>query len=84
MIDGKKIIALCITKINEDASRKFITALNNSLPSEDCRLMVYATCSELFWNTPMESGESAVFDLLDFDAADIIVIFVEKSKTSRS
>lgn len=83
MIDVKKIIALCITKINEDASRKFITALNNSLPSEDCRLMVYATCSELFWNTPMESGESAVFDLLDFDAADIIVIFVEKIKNKQ-
>ena len=83
MIDGKKIIALCITKINEDASRKFITAFNNSLPSEDCRLMVYATCSELFWNTPMESGESAVFDLLDFDAADIIVIFVEKIKNKQ-
>ena len=83
MIDGKKIIALCITKINEDSSRKFITALNNSLPSEDCRLMVYATCSELYWNTPMESGESAIFDLIDFDAADIVVVFVEKIKNKQ-
>lgn len=83
MIDGKKIIALCITKINEDASRKFITAFNNSLPSEDCRLMVYATCSELYWNTPMESGESAVFDLLDFETADIVVIYAEKIKNKQ-
>ncbi|MDE7194903.1 MAG: GGDEF domain-containing protein, partial [Oscillospiraceae bacterium] len=83
MIKGKKIIALCIPKINEDSSRKFITALNNSLPSEDCRLMVYATCSELFWNTPMESGESAIYDLLDFETADIIVIFVEKIKNKQ-
>ena len=80
MIDGKKIIALCIPRINDDSSRKFITALNNSLPSEDCRLMVFATCSELFWNTPMESGESAIYDMLDFNAADIVVVFVEKIK----
>lgn len=83
MIDGKKIIALCTTKINEDTSRKFITALNNSLPSEDCRLMVYATCSELYWNTPMEDGESAVFDLLDLDMADVVVIYVERIKNKR-
>lgn len=83
MIDGKKIIALCISKINEDSSRKFITALNNSLVSEDCRLMVYATCSELFWNTPIESGESAIYDLLDFDVTDIVVIFVEKIKNKQ-
>lgn len=83
MIDGKKIIALCISKINEDSSRKFITALNNSLPSENYRLMVYATCSELFWNTPIESGESAIYDLLDFDVTDIVVIFVEKIKNKQ-
>ncbi len=45
--------------------------------------MVYATCSELYWNTPMESGESAIFDLIDFDAADIVVVFVEKIKNKQ-
>lgn len=83
MIDEKKIIALCIPKINDDSSRKFITALNNSLPSDDCRLMVFATCSELFWGTPMETGESAIYDMLDYDTADIVVVFVEKIKNKQ-
>lgn len=80
MINGKRIIALCIPKINEDSSRKFIVALNNSLPGEDCRLMVFATCSELFYGVSTEAGEIAVYDLLDFDFVDIVVICVEKIK----
>ncbi|MBD5129543.1 MAG: GGDEF domain-containing protein [Ruminococcaceae bacterium] len=80
MINGKRIIALCIPKINDDSSRKFIVALNNSLPFEDCRLMVFATCSELFFGTTTEDGEMCVYDLLDLDYVDVVVICVEKLK----
>lgn len=80
MINGKKIVALCIPRINESCCHSFITALNRNLPSDDYRLLVFATGTFLYWNTPSEKGESAIFDLINYDNVDIIVIFEEKIK----
>ncbi|MBQ8614720.1 MAG: GGDEF domain-containing protein [Ruminiclostridium sp.] len=78
MLYGKKVVALCIAKISDETSIEFITALNKILAENDINLFVYATCEDLFWNTPGEKGEAGIFKLIDYNYIDAVVIFDEK------
>ena len=78
MINGYKIIALCINRVHDDESSKVVTALNKQLVQKGYRLFVYGVCSDLYWGRPDEQGEAAVFDLIDYDVIDALVVYEEK------
>ena len=54
--------------------------MQKCLPSPEWRLMVFATSTDLFWRTSEEAGQAAVFDLINYDITDAVVIFGEKIK----
>ena len=80
MINGRKIIALCINRVHDDESNKVVTALNRQVTRMGHRLFVYGVCSDLFWDRPDEKGEASVFDLINYDVIDAMVIYEEKIK----
>ncbi len=80
MIGNKKLVACCCSRVNDDACHKLITLLSQSLAAHDYKLFVYSTCSDLFWNNASEMGEKTVFELIDFDVVDAVVVFSEKIK----
>lgn len=75
MYRGSSIIALCIPKAYEHT--EFVAELNESLLEYGYRLVIYHTCSDLYWNTESDMVEKTVFDLIDFDVIDAIVIYEE-------
>ncbi|MBQ7782446.1 MAG: substrate-binding domain-containing protein, partial [Oscillospiraceae bacterium] len=81
MIHGKKIVALCLSRINDAISHELVTTLNKKLTKYGYNLFVYATSSDLFWHTPSEIGEIRIFDLLDYNIIDAIIVFSEKIKS---
>ncbi len=80
MIYGMKIAALCIPRIHEETNFKFIAALSRSLAERQCRLMVFSTPSELFFNDMDQQGERTVFDLINYDITDVVIIHDEAIK----
>ena len=80
MIYGYKVVALCMAKVHDDESNKFIKALNECCIANGYRLFVYGLCSDLFWNTPYEAGEASVFDLIDSRVVDAVIIYEERIK----
>lgn len=42
--------------------------------------MVFATSTDLYYNSPEEIGQAAIYDLIDFETVDAVVIFDEKIK----
>ncbi len=80
MLYGKKIIAICTTKINTPSANSLITHLNDRVREHGYIVFVYSTCSELYDLTPSDRGEESVFGLVDFDVVDILVIAYEKIK----
>lgn len=54
--------------------------MQKSLPSPEWRLMVFATSTDLFWRTSEETGQAAIFDLINYDVTDAVVVFDEKFK----
>lgn len=80
MIDGKKIVGLCITRVSNPTSHLMITSLNSCLRDNGYNLFVYAVSTDLYWGTPSEQGEKSVFNLADFDVLDALVIMYEMLK----
>ena len=77
MIYGKKIIALCISNAGDTGHFQFIQALNRVLQDNGYKLFVYHTCTDFYHQKKCEEGEKAIFELIDYDIVDGVVIFSE-------
>lgn len=73
MYKGQRIIALCISRTYEHAD--YISALNQYLMEKGYRLFIYQTCSDLYWGNEMEKTEKIVFDLIDYNIVDALILF---------
>ncbi len=78
MLNGYHIAALCTVKIHEDTMCNFIDALNKKLIKHNWRVFVYTTASDLYWKRTSDAGEAAVFDLIDFEVVDSLIVFGSK------
>ncbi len=78
MIGGRKIAALCISRVNDDASHETIISLGSALSKINCSLFVYCTSTDLYWDSPGAKGDSAVFRLADPEVLDALIIFSER------
>lgn len=77
---GKTIVALCTLKYTKRPITVHKQHLQNALLPAMPGLLVYSTPSELFWNSIDEQGEKAVFDLINYDITDAVVINDEAIK----
>ncbi len=75
MYNGHKIIALCISKTGDERNFEFINALNLAAVERGFRLFIYQTCSDLFRNMRSENGDKTVFELIDYDVVDALIVF---------
>ena len=81
MVIGKyKIASLCVSRIFDDSVHELVTELNRNIIDKGYRLLVYHTCSDLFWDSASERGEAAVFDLIDMRTTDVLIIANELIK----
>lgn len=87
MIENKKVVALCTSRIHDSINSNFIEILNRKLTEKNCVLFVYNLCSDLSWYGPrllwhnsVKAGEVAVFDLINPTITDALVIMDEKIK----
>lgn len=83
MIYGRKIIALCIANAGDSRHFSFINALNNVLKRNGYKLFVYHTCTDFYRQKECEEGEKAVFELMDYDIIDAVVVFCESFKDDK-
>ncbi len=80
MLCGKKILGIFTTKVNTPSSNMLITKLDANLRDYGYRVFVYSSCSELASNSPTEIGEKSVYELMDFNVIDVLVVLYEKIK----
>lgn len=77
MYENYKVIALCISHISDTRHYEFISELYNHIRGTDYRLFVYQTCSDMYWNGKTLTGEQQIFDLMDYNIIDTVVIWDE-------
>ncbi|MBQ4466032.1 MAG: GGDEF domain-containing protein, partial [Oscillospiraceae bacterium] len=83
MIHGKHIVSLCISRLHDLENARFIMQLNKLLSSHGCSLWIYGINVDLYWNEEEYNAESSVFDLIDYEHSDVIVVMDEKIKSRR-
>ncbi len=75
MLNGYHIAAVCAAKIHEETLCSFIDTLNKRLTEHKWRVFVYATASDLYWKRQSDKGEACVFDLIDYNITDALIVF---------
>ncbi len=75
MIGKRKIVSLCLSTMQDVPCYELITSLNKSLTARGNSLFVYSTSSDMYWNEVEDVGETAVFDLIDYNITDAVIIF---------
>lgn len=80
MINGRKIIALCLSHLSEVTNYDLVISLNREAVRKGHSLFVYNLCSDLYYLDTRNTAEVHLFDLIDFGLIDVLVIAVETIK----
>ncbi len=74
MIGNKKIIAVCVSRVQDNLTNKFITALYTAISDKDYRIFVYNTNTVVTEENYEKDVQTKVYDLIDYDIVDAVVI----------
>ena len=83
MINGKKLVALCTSRIYDPQIHGYIVKLNERLKEKDYSLLVFAINSDIYWEEDRQAAEKYVFDLIPYNYIDAVVIMDEKIKSHK-
>ena len=81
MINGRRIVILCIARLHDMENWRFVDALNKKLFRSGCSLWIYNMTADLYWEAREQSAETGVFDLIDYTWADAVIYMDEKIKS---
>ena len=77
MIEKKKIIAVCVAKIQDDATNDYITALNDAVFGAGYGILVYNTSTILDTANCNADTRFYIYSLMDFSVIDVVIIHEE-------
>ncbi len=77
MIENKKIVAVCVARIQDEATNDYITALNDVVSTCGYSVFVYNTGSVLDSIRGYEDARFYVYSLMDFSMIDAVIICEE-------
>ena len=81
MIDDKKIIALCTTRINDIDIHSFIRTLYQETCDKNFRIMVFTLNADIYWVEDVYHSEASVFDVIPYDKLDVLILMDERIKS---
>ena len=84
MLFGKRVVALCISRIHDLENCRFVMELNEKLRKQNCSLWVYVINTDLYWNDTEYNAETSVFELIDYAHTDVVIIMDEKIKSRKT
>lgn len=83
MINGKKLIALCTSRVYDPQIHGYIVRLNELIKREGYSLLVFAINSDIYWEEDRQASERYVFDLIPYSFIDAVIIMDEKIKSHK-
>lgn len=74
MLNGYKLIAVCLTKIQDEVTYEFIDALYQAVKGSDYRLLLFNSFSDLYHQNVYDEGDKSIYQLLNYDLVDAVII----------
>lgn len=83
MINGKRLVALCTSRVYDPQIHGYIENLNKKLTANNCALLIFAINSDIYWEEDRQATEKYVFNLIPYDFIDAVIIMDEKIKSHK-
>ncbi len=83
MINGKKLVALCTSRVYEPQTHGFIVRLNECLKAEGFSVLIFAINSDIYWEEDRVATEKYIYDLIPYRYIDAVIIMDEKIKSHK-
>ncbi len=77
MIGNKKVIAVCVARIQDDATNDYITALNDATFNAEYGVLVYNTNTVIDTEDCDTDAQFYVYNLMDYSIIDAVIIVEE-------
>ena len=83
MINGRKLVALCTSRVYEPQTHGYIVRLTELLKDEGISLLIFTINSDIYWEEDRQATEKYVFDLIPYRYIDAVIIMDEKIKSHK-
>ncbi|MGN0674576.1 MAG: EAL domain-containing protein [Oscillospiraceae bacterium] len=83
MIENKKIIGVCLTKIHDASRSDYINRLHILAQKHGFKLIIFNSFIDFYKNDDFDIGARAVYDIINYDIIDAVVI-IEDSFLNKS
>lgn len=83
MINGRKLVALCTSRVYEPQTHGYIVQFNERLKAEGFSVLIFAINSDIYWEEDRVATEKYIYDLIPYRYIDAVVIMDEKIKSHK-
>lgn len=81
MLYGKKMIALCTSRVYDVQVNEFVRTLNGLLDHKKYILFIFNINNDMYWESGNVNAGTSVYSLIDFAVTDVVIIMDEKIKS---
>lgn len=74
MLNGLKMIGVCLTKIQDEVTSKFIQLLYRETEKTDYRLLIFNSFLDFFQKDKYGQGAASIYKAINFDLLDMLVV----------
>ena len=77
MLNGIKLIGVCLTRLEDESSRDLLKPLQREAEACGARLLVFNSFLDFFYENDYERGAKSIYSLIPYDLLDALVILDE-------
>ncbi len=77
MINGHKVIGVCVTVVHNRAEADYIDHLRQAAHKRGCKVMVFNSVLDFYVNNTYAEGAKSVYELINYDIIDALVIIAD-------
>ena len=77
MLNGKKIIGLCATKIHDTSHLEYTDLLHNYAKEHGFKLIVFNSFLDFYNNDDFDEGAKAIYNMMNFDILDAVILLYD-------
>lgn len=75
-----KIIGICTSCVQSDYVREIVSSISRKGVKEGYKVLLFNTFCDLYHNSSYNHGEASIFDLINYDILDVLIIMPEAIK----
>ncbi|MBQ9947534.1 MAG: GGDEF domain-containing protein, partial [Oscillospiraceae bacterium] len=77
MINGHKVIGVCLTKIHDTTRTDYVNRLHHLAHQAGYKLLVFNSFVDFYRNDAFDKGASSVYELIDYSLVDAVLVICD-------